>query len=98
MDDICLTLVLDLEETSNHIIFSTSDAQSLIEKALRELFGEFGAGIPFELKVVDFDNKIVKIILHKSHASKFRCAISLISKYRNVGCCFRTVSIETVTQ
>jgi len=47
---------------------------------------------------VDSNTKIVKVILHKSQASKLRCAVSLVSKYRNVDCCFRTVSIETVTQ
>lgn len=98
MDDICITLVLDLEESCDSIPLSLSDAKSLIEKALFELFGEVGASIPFELEVVDSNTKIVKVILHKSQASKLRCAISLVSKYRNVDCCFRTVSIETVTQ
>lgn len=97
MGEICLSVVLDLEFEEEYFEFSKDSIVSHINQSLRFLFGEVGEGIPYRVECTDTEARKFNIFFDRSVSAKFRCALTLVGKYRNIPCCFRTVNIQPVT-
>ncbi|XP_074140359.1 ribonuclease P protein subunit p14 isoform X2 [Sminthopsis crassicaudata] len=76
--------------------FRLTDAQfkQLIVLALRDLFGEVGAALPFD--VLTFEEKTLKAILRvcSSGLVKLWSSLTLLGSYQNKICAFRVMQVS----
>lgn len=93
MGSVELTVKLDLEKYSLDTDYSCDTVRDHIIFALKHLFGEIGAALPFQVESVNKEDRTIKIVTDNIFLQKIRCALTLQNNYQGIKCCFSTVEI-----
>ncbi|XP_039547240.1 ribonuclease P protein subunit p14 [Pimephales promelas] len=72
----------------------SADFKQLVIRGLKELYGEIGASIPFDLLKFD-ENELTGVLrVYNSGLVKLWSALTLLGSYQNEACAFRVTQVS----